>query len=290
MEKSYEKPIYVVTLIVKDDDVERVLVLLRGQWGGYPVQYSSPDDAFTSVSMYFEDEVAALLAGAAWSAKPGVHSHSESSTKAKDWKNLFRGQFSIREIGEKLRICPVWEKENVPDDNRINLWVDPGLSFGTGEHFTTAFCLEMIDRIWFNSVPGSFIDVGTGSGLLAIAGARLGCPNVLAIERDRGLLPYAKENFVRNHISDCVELKCLDIEHHRITGCFEVVCANLISKLLVDCAPILVEISGTMLVLSGIRELEADRVAETYLQLGGREIIRRSDGEWTGLVFEFERN
>jgi len=287
MDKTYEKPIHVVTLIVKNGDAEHVLSVLRGQWGINPVLFSSPEDDSSLLSLYFEDEVSALLAGAACCAEPGVHSYSVSTTKAEDWKMFFRGQFSMREIGKKLRICPVWEKEHVPDDNRINVWVDPGLSFGNGEHFTTAFCLEMIDRIWLNSAPGSFLDVGAGSGLLAIAGARLGCPVVLAIERDRGILPYADENVVRNQVSDCVKLRCLDIEHNRITGCFEVVCANLISKVLIDCAPILTAITGTTLVLSGIRTCEVDRVADAYLQLGGKEIIRRSDGEWAGLVFEF---
>ena len=146
----------------------------------------------------------------------------------------------------------------------------------------------MIDRLWLDSAPDSFLDVGTGSGLLAIAAARLGCPRVVAVEKDAGVLGYTHENFERNGVAERIDLRHLDVEVDALPGPCELVCANQISGLLMECASELVRSAGRWLAMTGIREVEADGVAGVYAARGGIERVRDGDGEWVGMLLEFE--
>jgi ribosomal protein L11 methyltransferase len=181
----------------------------------------------------------------------------------------------------------VWAKHAAKAKGRKTILVDPGLSFGTGEHFTTRFCLEMVDRLCQNSAPVSMLDVGTGSGILAIAALKLGCKHVLGTDNDAAALEQAKKNARLNRVEDRLALRAQDITAAMPKRKFDLVCANILGPLLQQVAPSLARLTKRHLVLSGIREVELDAVAEAYLQNGGREIGRDGNGEWGGLLFAF---
>jgi ribosomal protein L11 methyltransferase len=168
--------------------------------------------------------------------------------------------------------------------------MDPGLSFGTGDHFTTRFCLELLDQLCQKIAPKSLLDVGTGSGLLAIAAARLGCPRVLAVDNDPQAIAHAKENVEMNSVDSQVELRVMDITDGFPPAPFDVVCANLYGQLIMEAAPTLAHCATRRLILSGMREAELDPVAEALILLGAREIVRDGDGQWGGLMLDMGKS
>jgi ribosomal protein L11 methyltransferase len=167
--------------------------------------------------------------------------------------------------------------------------INPGLSFGTGDHFTTRFCLEMIDSLSLPQAPASFLDVGTGSGILAIAAARLGARRVVATDNDERALEHARANAKLNGMSKRIRWVVSDITADALpTGGFDIVCANLYGTLLAGVAPALVRAAKKRLILSGIREQETDMVSDAFIEAGARETVRDGNGEWSGLVFEID--
>ena len=285
MSESYDHPTYVLALEAALADQEELQLRLAETWGAEGVAFTRPHGDTVRLELYFLDEVEALLARSVAADDPWVRIATVTRTLPADWEKAFRKQFATREMGERLRICPIWEKGQEPCDERITLWIDPGLSFGTGTHFTTSFCLEMIDAVWLGSSPSSFLDVGTGSGLLAIAAALLGCDPVIAIENDEGVLPYTRKNLKLNGVEERIDLRSQDVRDGPLPGPADVVCANLFAGLLIDAAPTLLKAARHRLILSGIRDVEADGVADCFQRLGGRELCRDGDGEWVGLMF-----
>ena len=285
---DYEAPIHVLTLEVERTAAAAAAERLEALWGRAPVELDRPGHPRVWLELYFSGDVEALLARGVAAGLPGVVATACRCTDGRAWEAAFRRSFRMHEVGERLRIVPVWERDRVPDDGRVSVWVNPGLSFGTGEHFTTAFCLEMMDRLWLKSRPSSFLDLGAGSGILSAAAARLGCDRIVAVEYDEGVLPYLEENLRLNEVASQVEVLGLDIVSDVPPGTFEVVCANLYGGLLMQCAPRIAGLAERRLVLSGVRSFETDGVAEVFQALGARETCRDDDGEWGGLVFAMD--
>ncbi len=281
-------PTYSVTLYTLQADTGQLCELLREQWHTEPVEVLAHGRDEALLEIYFDQEIQALLAARALESRPEVRAVTLRTTRPEDWQAMFRRHFSTREIGDRLRIAPVWERDRLPRDDRLTLFIEPGLGFGTGEHFTTRFCLEALDRLFAADPPASLLDIGTGSGILAIAAARLGCPRVLATDHDADSLRCAAENLALNQLAGRVEFQPADIESDSLPGPFEVVCANLYSNLLKDCALRIARASSRWLLLSGIREDEADAVSDVYRRIGATETGRDGDGEWAGLVFRVD--
>jgi ribosomal protein L11 methyltransferase len=277
---------YIVSLQVEKERVDDLTAHVRESLGMEPVEIERPKTAVSWVEVYFDDETAAMLAAKALGGRPGVQGCRLRASHPRDWQQFWRHHFHRVEIGKRLLICPTWEADDLPE-NRHALILEPGLSFGTGDHFTTRFCLEVIDDLFFRSQPpAAMLDVGTGSGILAMAAARLGCRRVLGVEYDELSLVQAHENLERNGLSDRIELKQQDITEGWSGGQYDLVCANIFSRLLIACAADLVDAAGRWLVLTGILEREADGVAEVYIALGCREVMRDGDGEWCGILLE----
>lgn len=279
---------YSVTVETVQAEAAQLGRLLREAWGTEPVEVLAHGRDRTLLQIFFDEETKALLAARVLEARPEVRAVQLGATRPEDWQAMFRRHFSTREIGERLRIAPTWERNRISTDDRTTLFIEPGLGFGTGEHFTTRFCLEQIDRLWAGTAPVSLLDIGTGSGILAMAAASLGCPRVVATDHDADSLRCATETLALNRLEGRVEFLAADIESDSLPGPFEVVCANLFSNLLKDCARRIARASSRWLLLSGIREDEADGVAETYGRLGATEVGRDGDGEWVGLVFRVD--
>jgi ribosomal protein L11 methyltransferase len=174
-----------------------------------------------------------------------------------DWVRLTQSQFDPIRVSERLWIVPTWHV--VPDPAAINIILDPGLAFGTGSHPTTRLCLDWLDRYM---PPGrSVIDYGCGSGILAIAAAKLGAARVQGVDIDGQAVLSSRYNAERNNVT--AEFSGADEAPPRPA---DVVLANILSNPLKVLAPLLstLTVPGGMLVLSGILPAQSTDVAAAY--------------------------
>jgi ribosomal protein L11 methyltransferase len=174
-----------------------------------------------------------------------------------DWVRLTQSQFDPIRINDKLWIVPTWHV--APDATAINLVLDPGLAFGTGSHPTTFLCLDWLTQ----NLKGSetLLDYGCGSGILAIAAARLGAGSVLGVDIDDNALIAARDNAAANQV-------VLNLRHsrERLDERFDVVVANILTNPLCVLAPLLTGriAPGGHIVLSGVLATQAEQVIAAY--------------------------
>ena len=192
-----------------------------------------------------------------------------------DWVRLTQSQFDPIRINERLWIVPSWHV--APDPAAINLVLDPGLAFGTGSHPTTFLCLQWLTQ---NLHGGeTVLDYGCGSGILAIAAARLGAAHVTGIDIDDNALIAARDNAANNGVR-------LTLQHSRaaLEQRFDVVVANILTNPLCVLAPLLCErvASGGRLVLSGVLATQAAQVIAAYAPYLPMEVGAEHDG-WVRL-------
>ncbi len=275
---------HVLTLELEAAQAEALAETIRDRWALEPVELSRPGCRQVWLDVHFPAEDAARLAGEALRGHPGVRALVVCPTKTGGWNAAAHRHFPRRAVGRRLELCPVWASEEELPPHRVRLLINPGMSFGTGYTFTTSFCLAALDEVFEPAVPPSLLDLGTGSGILAIAAARLGCPCVCAVDVDEQALVQAREHVALNGVEEFVRLEVLDVTRDPIPGPFDVVCANLYASLLLEAAPRIAEAAGRVIILSGLRESEADAVADAFMALGWRETQRDGDGEWAGLV------
>jgi len=201
-----------------------------------------------------------------------------------DWVRLTQSQFEPIPIGERLLIAPSWHAEaaQAPTNRgRLRIELDPGLAFGTGSHPTTRLCLEWLEQ---NLRGGeSVIDYGCGSGILAIAAARLGAQSVIAIDIDLQALISTQSNAQANPPTDqLIEIRSTEDPRPEAV---DVVVANILSMPLKLLAPVLIELvqAGGTLVLSGVLERQADEVASAYAPRLPLTVVAERDG-WVCLA------
>jgi ribosomal protein L11 methyltransferase len=207
---------------------------------------------------------------------------SSSLVPNQDWMQKWKEGFEPIEIGSRLIIAPSW-KLPARNENRLVVQIDPGMAFGTGTHETTRLCLEAIERYWDR---GSLLDVGTGTGILAIAVALLSPDSrVVAIDIDPQAVVVAAENTEINDVTNRIELltgQPGDLDGQR----FSIVVANLTAEVIVDLMPDLakrVDAEGLM-ILSGILRELAESVQQSLSSFGFRVVERKDLGEWCALV------
>jgi ribosomal protein L11 methyltransferase len=160
--------------------------------------------------------------------------------------------------------------------------LDPGMAFGTGTHPTTALCLGAVDEFLLARPGASLLDVGTGSGLLAIAARKLGAGRVAATDDDPTAVEVARQNAARNRAD--VEVGGAPLSEVR--GPFDLVVANILASTLVDLAPALSRqvAPGGQLLLAGLLEGQAEEVRRAFIATGLAAMEERRDGEWVLLV------
>jgi ribosomal protein L11 methyltransferase len=198
------------------------------------------------------------------------------------WEEIYYQGLAPFPVGERFIIYPGDAPEcGKQDDHRTALWIPPGRAFGTGDHATTALCIRFLERL---VKPGDHVlDVGTGSGILALAAVSLGASRVVAVEVDPEAARVAAENFQRHEAGGRVELKVGTTA--AVTGWFDVVAANLRSDILCRTMAELAHLlrPGGTAVLSGILEPEADGVDLAAQGRGLRVTGRSRGGEWVAL-------
>jgi ribosomal protein L11 methyltransferase len=202
-----------------------------------------------------------------------------------DWANSWQQHFNPFRVGTRLIIRPSWVELDADSAETI-LTLDPGRAFGTGSHETTALCLEALAELAERpSPPQSVLDVGAGSGILAMAAAALGANRVLACEIDPDACQVAAENIRQNGQESVIETTDHPLEE--LEGSYDLVFANILANENIRLAPHLVAHMhpGSHLLLSGILNEQEAAVIEafTHYPLELTEILRKQ--EWSCLVY-----
>ena len=203
-----------------------------------------------------------------------------------EWSEAWKKYFKPIEISDKLLIRPSWIDTPAKDGQKI-LTLDPGMSFGTGQHATTLFCLKMIDRFAGDPEIKTMLDAGCGSGILAIAAGLLGYEKVDAFDFDPDAVRVAEENLAVNKVSNIIPTVGDAAEYAGDPEKYDLVCANILGHLLIAFSE---NIStwvkeGKYLSLAGILNQDFDAVSRCYCEKGFEELERFTLREWTSGLF-----
>jgi ribosomal protein L11 methyltransferase len=224
--------------------------------------------------------------------KTGPGEVAISKMRREDWAESWKRHFKPIEIGDQLLIKPSWSKRR-PRKNQAVVVLDPGLSFGTGQHPTTAFCLGELVRCGKIKTRRSFLDIGTGSGILAIAAAKLGYAPVHAFDFDPEAVRIARANARANGVHKKLRITRGDVAKLPILPArqYDLICANLISTLLIAERRRMVNRlrPGGTLVLAGILKSEFSKVQRIFEKLGLKLAVKDSRNEWRSGSFSFRQ-
>ena len=212
--------------------------------------------------------------------------------RRQDWAESWKKHFRPLEFGQALLVKPSWSQCK-PRAGQGVVVLDPGLSFGTGQHPTTAFCLEQLVACRQKGQTQSLLDIGTGTGILAIAAAKLGYRPIQAIDLDPAAVRVAKANALQNRVAKRVRILQCDVTRLPIGSetKFDVICANLIYDLLIgQTKRILSRLQprGTF-ISAGILKTQFDQVRVAYAAAGLELIVTRKEKEWQSGAFAFAR-
>ena len=196
-----------------------------------------------------------------------------------DWSEAWKKYFKPVEISEKLLIRPSW-LDDAPKAGQKVLQINPGMSFGTGQHATTNYCLKCIDR--FAGSAKSLLDAGCGSGILAIAGALLDYGPIDAFDFDPEAVEVAAASAINLEVGNAADWQGREEK-------YDLVCANILGHLLIAFRFNIVSwvAPGGTLVLSGILDRDFDKVCAAFAEAGMVEIERFKDKDWTSGIFRF---
>lgn len=177
-----------------------------------------------------------------------------------DWLNNWKQYFNPIEIGEKLLIRPTWRSEYDPGSRAV-LNLDPGVAFGTGGHETTRLVLGVIEKV---AAKGkNFLDVGCGSGILAVAGLLLGCDEAFGVDIDEMAVKTAKENAALNDVSDRFTVVCGDLTD-KVSGKYDIIAANIVADAIIALTADIKKFMkpDTIYIMSGIIDSRSSEVEE----------------------------
>lgn len=226
-----------------------------------------------------QDLLLAWSEGEHW--KAGVH-----RLPVCDWSEAWKRFFHTERISARIVVKPSWERYE-PEVGDCVVELDPGMSFGTGLHPTTRACLRFLDQQGLNRPGATFLDIGCGSGILAIAAAKLGFAPVTAIDYDADAVRIARENCTRNGVADRVTCEAGDVAKGLSGRCADVVAANLFSDILERHAPVIAGCVGCRpqgaLLLAGMLTRQYPRVLSVYESLGFDEAAVATEDEWTSV-------
>lgn len=210
---------------------------------------------------------------------------SVSDIENDDWAHKWKEFFKPEKITDRIVIKPTWEPYEAGND-QIVIEIDPGMAFGTGTHPTTRGCLRLIEEVVTKGGISSMLDVGTGTGILAIAAAKMGVSKIVATEIDATAVKVAEENILLNKSEK--EINISGSKLYVIDERFNLVVANIIAEELIRLSKPLKEriLTGGYLILSGIIVDKTDRVKKAFEGLVlEKELI---EGEWGSLLFKKE--
>lgn len=198
----------------------------------------------------------------------------------KDWNETWKKNFTPIDVGDNLTIIPSWLQSAT---DRIPIIIDPGMVFGTGHHETTRTCICMIEKIARAGNKRRFLDIGTGTGILAIGASRLGFEQVTAIDIDPLAVDAARRNAEANSLTN---IEVIEGTIQAVSARFDLIAANLLVEILTGIAP---ELSdrlepGGRAILSGLLIGQENSVIEAMVSAGLTFQEKIIDGKWVSLV------
>lgn len=199
-----------------------------------------------------------------------------------DWSNAWKKYYHPVQVGEHLVVCPSWEAyDRQPDD--VVLTLNPGMAFGTGTHDTTRLCMELLEK--YITPQDTVLDVGCGSGILAITAALLGANKIIGCDIDEVAVKVAGENAALNGVQDRISFHQGDLTS-QVEGSFQIICANIVADVIIRSS----EDAGSYLakdgifITSGIIDTREQDVLNALEQNGFQVIERRTSGGWVALA------
>lgn len=211
---------------------------------------------------------------------------SLDEVKEEDWANSWKVYFKPDKVGEKTVIKPTWEAYDAQDGELV-IEIDPGMAFGTGNHATTALCINLLEKY---VTPGmQVLDVGTGSGILAIQAALLGAERVQAMDFDTVAVKAATENVALNHLEDKVSVAHSDLLA-QAKGQGDLIIANIVADIIIRLIPDMAAyLKGPKLFISsGIIDTRKDDVLAA-LAAGGFQVLEiREKAGWVAIVAQYQ--
>lgn len=199
-----------------------------------------------------------------------------------DWENEWKKYYKPVPVGKRIIIKPQWEE--IDDESRdVVIELDPGMAFGTGTHETTRMCLALLEE--YVTPESTLLDIGTGSGILSVGAAKLGCGKIVASDIDSVAVKVAKENAELNGVADQIDIRCCDLTTG-ISGKYSIVVANIIADAVIMLSESAANFmaDGGVYITSGIIEHRIDDVKEALTKYGFKidRILR--EGEWAAIV------
>lgn len=199
-----------------------------------------------------------------------------------DWSNAWKKYYHPVQVGEHLVVCPSWEAyDRQPDD--VVLTLNPGMAFGTGTHDTTRLCMELLEK--YITPQDTVLDVGCGSGILAITAALLGANKIIGCDIDEVAVKVAGENAALNGVQDRIAFHQGDLTS-QVEGSFQIICANIVADVIIrlskDAGRYLAK--DGIFITSGIIDTREQDVLNALEQNGFQVIERRTSGGWVALA------
>lgn len=215
----------------------------------------------------------------------GLHAEVELvGVNEEDWANSWKQYYKPIKIGEKIVICPAWERYT-PAAGEIVIRMDPGMAFGTGTHETTRLVIRLLEK--YTKEGQRMLDVGTGTGILAICASRLGAEICRAYDIDPTAVRVARENIKDSGLENvtCDQsdlLKQVSLEG----GQYDLVCANIVADIIIRMTPDVGKYmkDDAVLLASGIIAERCDDVVECFERNGFKVVEKLTDNDWCGLA------
>lgn len=223
-----------------------------------------------------------------WNEAGAIFSDVEEFELAREeWSEVWKKYFNIIHIADNLVIRPSWlEYTAQPGQAVVN--IDPGMSFGTGQHATTAYCLKVLAREAGNAEYNRILDAGCGSGILAIAARLLGYKAVEAYDYDPDCVTVTLENMQCNNLTESdIKVFQADATNYTAGEVFDLACVNILSPILCAHASriILWVRPDGLLALAGILNQDFEALSKTFTEAGAVELERFTEKEWTSGLF-----
>ena len=284
------------------DDIPSVISLFdRWGRGGAVVEQIASDNGKPKVKTYLlpedDDRLRQIEIGLALLNQAYTPSPSDDSLATRrlpephlrflsetDWAEAWKADYHVLRVGRHLVIKPTW-RDHIPNPDDLTIELDPGLAFGSGLHPTTRLCLEALED--YLRPGATVLDLGTGSGILAIAAARLGASVVLALDTDPLAVRVAGENVALNQVESVVQLDKGTIEPSNTRfQPSDIIVANILAETIIELTPALAAglCGNGILIASGIIADRKEAVLASLREQGLSIMEQRNDDEWVALI------
>lgn len=289
-----------VTVEINSEAAEAVSYIMNEYGCGGVVVTDTIDNRIKIIAYYYDDEDFPVIINEVkqrinkllnYNIDTGKVLISIENTHYEDWATSWHKYFRPLEIGKKFIISPSWE-DSINSDRRL-IKIDPGMAFGIGSHETTRMCIELLEKflpvngdiVNVNEDIDTMLDIGTGTGILAIAAAYLGISDIIGVDIDPAAVSAARENISINKVEDRIRIIKGDMTKD-ISGIFSIITANLLPDLIMCLLPSIPPLMNdqSKLILSGITRDKRDMIFELFSQLRLKLIDEKEMNEWVSLA------